>query len=169
MAISINHQTYVISIPKNDLTLLQSFPTEIREMDINWFRLQLKSLEDDPQGIVLPTTHNHYPTVSLGGVVLARVVEILYPYTISFEDGQYAVNLTGANSNVSDRTNVNQVSIRSANSAGLAQSTSIDYTVLRSGIAEAVWDKNKDTMIPDSIGWFITKTLLTVKKFIGLK
>jgi hypothetical protein len=64
-------------------------------------------------------THRHNTTVTVGGVTLARVIEIINGYTVTFEDGQYAVNLAGANSNVADVANVNQVSLRSANSAGL--------------------------------------------------
>jgi hypothetical protein len=60
-------------------------------------------------------------TISVGAFELARVIEIVNDYTITFEDGQYAVNLLGANSNIADRVNVNQVSVRSANSAGLIQ------------------------------------------------
>jgi hypothetical protein len=52
-------------------------------------------------------------------VVLAMVIEIINGYTVTFEDGQYAVNLVGANSNVGDKVNLNDVSVRSANSAGL--------------------------------------------------
>jgi hypothetical protein len=109
----------IINIPRNDMTLIQSNPTEIRQLDLNAFRLELKSIEDSSEGIAFPRTHNHNTTVTVGGVVLARVIEILDPYTITFEDGQYAVNLVGANSNVGDRVNVNQVSVRSTNSAGL--------------------------------------------------
>ena len=61
----------------------------------------------------------HNTTVTVGGVTLARVIEIINDYVVEFEDGQYAVNLIGANSNVADRTVVNQVSVRAANSAGL--------------------------------------------------
>ena len=71
------------------------------------------------------STHNHVSPISVGGVQLARVVEIINGYTITFEDGQYAVNLAGANSNIGDRVNVNQVSIRSSNSAGLQDLTSL--------------------------------------------
>lgn len=46
---------------------------------------------------------------------------------MTFEDGQYAVNLIGANSNIADRVNVNQVSVRSANSAGLVQTSEIEH------------------------------------------
>lgn len=120
MAITVDWaNTKVISIPRADMTLVQSSPTEIRQLDLNSFRLILRDLEDNPDGRPWPQTHTHNTTVEVGGVTLARVIEILEPYTITFEDGQYAVNLVGANSNVGDRVNVNQVSVRSANSAGL--------------------------------------------------
>jgi hypothetical protein len=127
MTISVDYRTRVISVLKSDLTLIQSSPIEILEMDLNWFRMQLKSWEDDPPGMVMPITHNHYAPVSVGGVTLARVVELINGYTVTFEDGQYAVNLVGANSNVGDNVNVNQVSVRSANSAGLLQTREIQY------------------------------------------
>jgi len=127
MAITVEPGTYIIHVPKDDLTLVQSDPTEIREMDLNWFRMQLRDWEDSEAGIVEPVTHNHNTEVVLGGITYARVIEILPPYTITFEDGQYAVNLVGANSNVGDRVNVNQVSIRSSNSAGLIFSDLLEY------------------------------------------
>src|SRR3989344_568696 len=121
MAISINWPTGVISVPKADMTLVQSTPIEIRELNINTFRLTLKDLEDDAEGQVWATTHNHNTAVTVGGVTLARVVEIINGYTITFEDGSYAVNLVGANSNIGDVVNLNSVSVRSANSAGLTE------------------------------------------------
>lgn len=126
MAISINWLTFEIYIPKSYLTLVQMVPTEIYSMDTNQFRLDLKALEETEEGMTFPKTHNHNPPVSVGGVELARVIEILPPYTLVYEDDQYAVNLQGSNSNIADVTNVNQVSIRSANSAGLVNSTQID-------------------------------------------
>jgi len=121
MAITIDPATKVINVPKADLTLIQSSPTEIRQLDLNWFRLILKDLEDDEEGIWMDTTHTHQQPVSVGGVLLARVVQLINDYTVTFEDGQYAVNLVGANSNVADKVNVNQVSVRAANSAGLVE------------------------------------------------
>lgn len=129
MAISITWPTGVVFVPKADTTLVQSTPSEIRELNINTFRLTLKDLEDDSDGQVWATTHNHYPTVTVGGVTIAQVVELINGYTVTFEDGQYAVNLTGANSNIADRVNLNQVSIRSANSAGLIQG--IDLSIIQ--------------------------------------
>lgn len=119
MAVTIDWKTRVIYVPRDDLTLRQSVPFEIREMDLNWFRIQLKNLEDSEVGMAYPDTHRHNTTVTVGGFTLARVIEIINDFTITFEDGQYAVNLVGANSNVGDKVNVNQVSVRSSNSAGM--------------------------------------------------
>lgn len=134
MAITIDWPTGVINVPRNDLTLVQSTPTEIREMDLNWFRLQLKALETTTYGMAYLKTHIHNTEVNLGGITYARVIEILDPYTVTFEDGQYAVNLFGANSNVGDKVNVNQVSVRSQNSAGLISSPLVEYSAFQNGV-----------------------------------
>ena len=125
MAISIDWPTGVITVPKADMTLIQSAPTEIRQLNLDTFRLTLRDLEDDPSGMPWLKTHNHNTSVTVGGVTLARVIEIINGYTVTFENGQYAVNLVGANSNVGDVVNVNQVSVRSANSAGLQDLSTI--------------------------------------------
>lgn len=135
MAITINWPTKVIYVPKADLTLLQASPTEIRELNLNNFRLALKALESGDAGIPWPTTHSHNPPVIVGGVTLARVVELINDYTVTFEDGQYAVNLVGANSNVADRVNVNQVSVRASNSAGLVQTREIEFASFAGAVA----------------------------------
>ena len=119
MAITIDWATKVINVPRNDMLLVQASPTEIRQLDLDNFRLELKAIEQSFEGMPYPDTHRHNTTVTVGGVTLARVIEIINGYSVTFEDGQYAVNLSGANSNVADVSNVNQVSIRSANSAGL--------------------------------------------------
>jgi len=128
VAITIDWPNKIINVPRADMALNQLNPTEIRELPLNWFRMQLKDLEDDPIGMNYPDTHRHNTEVALGGLTYARVIEIINDYTITFEDGQYAVNLTGANSNVGDRVNVNQVSVRSANSAGMTSSPDIEYS-----------------------------------------
>ncbi len=126
MAISIAWGTRVIYVPKADTQLVQSLPTEVRQLNLNDFRLDLKALEAGVEGMPEPDTHVHIAPITFGGVTLARVVEIINGYTVTFEDGLYAVNLVGANSNVADVTNVNQVSIRSSNSAGLTFSEAIN-------------------------------------------
>ena len=128
MATTINWATKEINISRAGLTLVQSVPNEIRELNLNSFRLDLKDLEDDEEGMAFIRTHNHNTEVLLGGIVYARIVEIINGYTVTFEDGQYAVNLVGANSNVGDVVNLNQVSIRSANAAGLISNSAIEYS-----------------------------------------
>ncbi|OHB09042.1 MAG: hypothetical protein A3G46_01645 [Candidatus Zambryskibacteria bacterium RIFCSPLOWO2_12_FULL_39_16] len=146
MAISINWATKIINIPQNYLTDLGG---GIFELNVNTFRLDLRDIEDNEDGIPFQYTHTHNTEVTLGGLTLSRVVEIIAPYTITFEDGQYAVNLVGANNNIADRTNVNQVSVRSSNSAGMVTVNS------GSGLTA---EQHAQLM----------KTL-TVAKFLGLK
>lgn len=151
MALNLNIDWHnrIIFIPRAGMTLVQSTPVEIRDLNLNTFRLELKSLEDD-EGMPYVDTHNHIAPISVGSVALSRVVEIINDYTITFEDGQYAVNLVGANSNVGDRVNVNQVSVRSANATGLVEVEKVDFT--KTDIAVAVWEslqaehRNKGTM-----------------------
>lgn len=187
MAITINWATHVISIPKDDLTLVQSSPTEIRELDVDWFRLQLKDIEDNVDGQPFPNTHTHNTAVTLGGLTLARVVEIIFPYTITFEDGQYAVNLIGANNNIADKTNVNQVSIRSSNSAGMTDpnlAAAVWNAVITNhltagttgkalndaGSAGNPWSTSvSGNTDPGTFGELVGKRLLTIGKFLGLK
>lgn len=187
MAITIDWATKIISVPKADMALVQSLPFEIRELNIDTFRLRLKDLEDDVEGMPYATTHNHNTAVSVGGVTLARVFELINGYTVTFEDGSYAVNLVGANSNIADSVNLNTVSVRAANSAGLTDPN----------LAAAVWDAvianyltagttgkalsdagsagnpwgspilgNTDA---GTFGELVGKKLLTVAKFLGLK
>lgn len=136
MAITINWATKVINVPQADLTPLGG---GVYELDVDWFRLQLKSLEDSEEGMIFPDTHRHNTTVVIGNLTLARSVEIINGYTVTFEDGQYAVVLTGANNNVAEVTNVNQVSVRSTNSAGLVVADNA------TGLADEVWAKMLET------------------------
>lgn len=128
MAISINWGTKIINVPKADLTHISG---DIYQLDIDDFRMELKGLEDSEDGMAFPNTHNHNTEVTIGGITYARMIEIINGYTVTFEDGQYAVNLVGANSNVGDVINLNQVSVRSANSAGLVviEETACSFTL----------------------------------------
>ena len=164
MAITIDWATYTIQVPRADMTLVQSSPFEIRELNIDDFRKVLNDLQDDEEGMPFPTPHNHVAPISVGGVSLARVVEILDPYTITFEDGVYAVNLVGANSNIGDKTNLNQVSVRSANSAGLA-----DLSALTAYLLEIWQDLGLDpinTVTMSDDGTTTTKTFGDITKQI---
>jgi len=123
--ITINWDTRVIFVPRYTLSFAGG---NIYNMNVDTFRLVLKDLEDSIEGIVFPTTHNHNPPVTFGGVTIARSVEIINGYTVTFEDvgSSYIVSLFGANNNIVDVTNLNNVSVRSSNSAGLAQSFELE-------------------------------------------
>ena len=135
MAITIDWPSRVISIPRADMPLVQLTPVEVRQLDLNIFRLALKDLEDGEDGIVWLDTHVHVPPASVSGIELARQVILANGYTVTFEDGQYAVNLFGANTNLQDLVNVNQVSVRANNSAGLVQTREIQFGAFNG----AVW------------------------------
>ena len=145
MAISIDWGTRVITIPQADITFIGG---SLYEMNTDWFRLQLKNLEDSPEGMVNPDTHSHNSTVLLGGIEYARIIEIINGYTITFEDGQYAVNLVGSNNNIADVANINQVSIRPSNSAGLIQTREIQYASFNGGVTLDVVNGTAGTGYP---------------------
>ena len=134
MAISINWPTGVIFVPKADTTLIQASP-EIRGLDLNAFRLELKDLEDSVAGMGFPKTHNHNTEVLLSGIVYARIITVLAPYTIEFEDGQYAVSCTGANHNLADVKIANQVSLLINNAAGLISNSAIEYASFQNKVS----------------------------------
>jgi len=150
MSISINWITKVISIPK---TYLSHVSGDIYEMNLNTFRLALKSIEDSEDGMSFVDTHRHFTQTIIGGITYARLIEIINGYTVTFEDGQYLVNLVGANSNVADVTNHNQVSVRSANSAGLIIMVSGSGVTEqdKEDIANEVWDKEDRGVKIDTI------------------
>lgn len=118
MTISIDPATHVITIPQADLTPLGG---SSYQLDTNDFRIALKDWEDSEAGIYQPQTHNHATAVTLGGIQYARTLEILAPYTITFQSvaSPYKVFLSGSNNNILDVTNLNDVSVAPNNSAGL--------------------------------------------------
>ena len=126
MAISVNWPTKVINVPQADLTFLGG--TEY-ELDVDAFRLALRDLEDDEGGMGFVRTHRHNTEVTIAGVTYARLVEIINSYTVTFEDGQYSVDLVGANNNIAEVLNLNQVSVRSNNSAGLVNTDSLQFNI----------------------------------------
>lgn len=130
MPISVDWATKVISVPQSYLTALGGTDYEL---DVDQFRLDLKALEAGETGICFPDTHRHVTETVIGGVTYSRFVEIINGYTVTFEDGSYSVNLTGANNNVQDVTNLNSVSIRSQNSAGLVTVTGGNPPYLNTG------------------------------------
>jgi len=137
MPISIEWGTRIISVPQSYLTLISG---TLYELDTDQFRLDLKDLEDDVEGMPFPDTHNHNTEVSVAGITYARVIEIINGYSITFEDGQYTVRLSGSNNNFFDVENgilnQNQVQIISTNSAGLQ---TVETGVSGLTPSESVW------------------------------
>lgn len=150
--ISIDWDDAIIYVPKSFMVLTQTSPTEVYQLDMNEFRLALKDLEDSEIGMPWPTTHNHNQPVTVSGAVLARVVEILEPYTVTFEDGQYRVNVVGANTNIGERSNVNNVSISTSNSAGLQDLNSLQAASFGGEVTLEISSQYTGTVYPIGTG-----------------
>jgi hypothetical protein len=148
MAITVNPLTFVINVPKADLTLVSG---TLYKLDTNAFRLALKSWEDEGNGlnggITFLKTHTHNTQVTIAGTTYARTIEILAPYSVTFEDGAYSVRLEGSNNNIFDIQNgilnQNQVQVIPTNSAGLIVVTSGSGITEQDklDIADRVWDE----------------------------
>lgn len=122
--ISINHVTFVISIPKADTIFVETNALtgyEVRSYDEYALMRELASYLDSEAGATLPVAFSHNTSVTISGVVYARALLILAPYTVTFENsGNYQVKLVGGtNNNLLDVLNPNGVSVIPANSAGL--------------------------------------------------
>ena len=143
--LTVNWETRVITIPQSFLTPLGGANYSL---DTDAFRMALKDIEDS-EGMSFPDTHRHNTEVTLGGIVYTRFIEIINGYTVTFEEGSYVVTLAGSNNNILDVANLNSVSIRSANSAGLQVVSG------GSGLSTEEHDKLMAT--------------LDVNKFMGLK
>lgn len=118
MATTVNWITGVITVPRADMPIIQASP-EVRELDTTAFFDDLKLLEASVEGMPWPDTQRHNLSYVISGITYAESLEVIAPYTVTFEDGQYAVSLKGTNNNIIDRANTNQVRILANNSAGL--------------------------------------------------
>lgn len=145
MAISITWATKVIYIPQSDLTFLGG---SLYELDVNQFRLNLKNLEDDEEGMPFPDTHRHNTEVVLSGITYARIVEIINGYTVEFEDGQYTVSCVGVNHNLADVKVANQVALIVNNAAGLISMAAIEFSSFEGGVHIDVTSSNSGTVFP---------------------
>lgn len=152
MTITVDWGSGVISVNKVDMVQVGFNPPdsfETYQLDMDVFRLALKDLEDDAdEGMSFTDTHSHNTTVTVGGAILARVVIILDPYTVTFENGSYAVNLVGANTNLAEVMNLNLVQVRSANSAGLQDLNSLQAASFAGAVALDVTSQFTGTVFP---------------------
>jgi len=144
MALSIDWVTGVITVPKADLTLVVG---TLYKLDTQAFRLELKALEASVYGIVNLKNQRHATEVTISGVTYARAIEILPPYSVEFEDGQYSVRLEGSNNNIWDvEAGIlvqNQVQVIPTNAAGLISVTSGSGVTEqdKTDIIDGVWEK----------------------------
>lgn len=127
MAITVNRTVspQVINVPRADMLLVQASP-EIRQLDLESFRRECREIKDSLDGRPYPRLIDYVAPVTVGSTQLAAIIEVTSAYTVTFEDGLYAVDLAGANSNVFEKTNRNQVSLLANNSAGLTYSKQVE-------------------------------------------
>jgi len=120
MALSIDPETKVITIPQADLSLVSG---TLYSLDTNQFRLDLGVLLTSEAYAWMPTAVRHNTTVTVAGVTYARTIEMINGYSVQFENGTYSVRLEGSNNNIFDVENgilvQNNVQVISTNSAGL--------------------------------------------------
>ena len=167
---SVNWETRVITIPQSFLTSLGDTKYLL---DTDALRLALKDIEDS-EGISFPDTHRHNTEVVLGGITYARFFEIINGYTVTFENGSYAIVLVGSNNNILDVTNLNYVSVRSMNSAGLIVSgsgvTEQDKTDIIDGVAAELVDIETDLAFVKNIEggrWVLTDNQMVIYNEAG--
>lgn len=132
MAIDVDWVSGLILVQRADMPIIQVSP-EIRQLDVNLLHQDLRSIHGSEQGAPYPRTHNHKGETILSGIKYARIVEIIAPYTLEFEDGQYGVRAVGANHNILDVKVANQVSLLVQNSAGLINNEQTQDFVNASG------------------------------------
>jgi hypothetical protein len=122
--ISVDHGSFVISIPKADTIFVETNALtgyEVRSYDEYALMRELASYLDSEAGATLPVAFSHNTSVTISGVVYARALLILAPYTVVFEAGTYQVKLVGGtNNNLLDVLNPNGVSVIPGQLGGLA-------------------------------------------------
>jgi hypothetical protein len=93
----------------------------VYELDVDWFRLQLKALEESETGMPFDDTHQHNTGTTISGVLFAPQVIIINGYTVTITPpGGWVVSCTGANHNLADvYNNLTGPTLLPNNSAGL--------------------------------------------------
>lgn len=145
MAITVDWGNKIVSVPQSFLTLVGG---SVYTLDTESFKIAINDLEDSEQGMLHPQIINHSTKVSLGGIEYARVVEFINGYTITFENGSYVVNLVGSNNNILDVTNLNNVQVRSNNSAGLINVAEVQAQMYDDKVSVDVTSSNSGTLYP---------------------
>jgi hypothetical protein len=134
---SIDWITGEITVSRNDMPLAQVSP-EVRTLDTNAFFTELKDAEASLEGAPWPDTQTRTSTYTVGGVTYSASLQIIPPYFVTFEDGQYRVVLEGTNNNIIEVATANQVGILGNNSSGLVDPSFTDNE--RQLIVQGVFD-----------------------------
>lgn len=137
MTYSVNWNTKVVTIPKAD-TVFVSNPPDVRSLDVTTLWTNLIDIQDGEEGISYLDIVRNTPPLTVAGVTLARVIEIINGYTITFENGAWAVNIVGGNSNLADVVNKNSVSVNTGNSAGFIQGSGSGLTAAQATTLELI-------------------------------
>ena len=143
----------VIVIPRNMLEWLNGSTYQV---DMLLLKHHLNFLEASEEGIPHDKILYHETETMLSGVNYARKIMFINNYTVTFENGVYAVNLYGANHNLMDVLNMNSVSVRAQNSAGL-------QTIHTGASVLSTEERNKlmsiDTITADEVWGYNGKTI----------
>ena len=145
--LDINWNTKVITVPQFFLTPLGG---SSYQLDTNSLRIALRELEQTEEGQTQPITHNHNTAVTLGGIQYARIIEILSPYTLKFEETgtPYVVSLFGSNNNILEKTNLGSVQILANNSAGLVNLTEVQQSAFNGRVTLSSSTGTTGTLYP---------------------
>ena len=158
MAVTVDWATKTINVPQADLTLVSgTFYT----LDTEWFKNALRALEASEYGMPNLRMVDHNTEYEVAGVTYARKVEIVNGYSVTFEDGQYSVQLNGSNNNIWDIQNgvlnQNQVQVIPTNAAGLINV--VDITTVRKANVNKVTRTGDIITIYDDDGITIWKQI----------
>jgi len=120
MAISLIIPGRIIYIPQADLTEVSGSPTNVFSIDVNFLHNTLRTLMTLEANDIYENTHEHVAPFVLGQITLFRVLKIVGDWVVEFEDTgtPYAVQILGGNTNIDEKAVINNVSVRSFNSAG---------------------------------------------------
>lgn len=167
MAISVNWITGEITVPKADMPVIQVSP-EIRSFDTAQFWLDLKDLEASADGMPWPDTQLNFPSYVISGFTYVQAFQIIAPYFVTFEDGQYGVALQNTNNNILDVATQNQVRIASQNSAGNISQPKVNEMYrdmgLESGAPKTITEITEGESYDESAGAGVDNVAKEVRK-----
>ena len=139
MAISIDWPNAVITINQTDPEVSLVSGTTY-ELDTNAFRLAIKALEDDPEGMPWPKVTRHNTVVTIDGIQYVRSWEILPPYTVvCLPDTGWRLRMDGQSNN-----NIHSEGTLTLNSVQVIPQNSAGNTVTQTGVSGLTAQESAD-------------------------